>query len=100
MKLSLLYEETREGIGLKYALSDKKLPKKKGKTKLADNLAQATDNNAFQPKKNIRAARQGDPGKAAGVELPNKSRLATASPVPVNPRHRKFMGIRKPQIPY
>lgn len=105
MKLYDLHEETIEGIGLKYALSQFSpmkakpvLKKCKNREKLAKRIAKAMQNKKLQPKKNIR--KQTQDGTGGSLNMPKKSRLATASPVPHKPRHRKYFGIDNPHTPY
>ena len=87
MKLDLLYEETLEAIGLRH-----------GKD-LGWKIAKAMRMDTYGAKRNQRTW-NALYGKSAGLALPKVSRLATASPVPIKPRHRKFFGINPPNTPY
>lgn len=86
-RLSSLYEETLEGRAYKNAMN------------LGSKIAKAMGLALFGKKAKARDTHKLGRGKKLKPALPPQPRINT-SPVPAKPRHRKFFGIRKPQIPY
>jgi hypothetical protein len=83
-KLSSLYEEAPEGVGFRNAKN------------LGRKIARAMGMTLFSKKAQGRGTYRSKGFKSA---YPPQPRVNTA-PVPKKPRHRKFFGIDKPQIPY
>ena len=79
--LASLHEEAPEGIGLRNAMN------------LGDKISKAMGLALFNTKKNLRTRKSRMGGLAQGPRV-------NTSPVPKKPRHRKFFGMDKPQIPY
>lgn len=80
-KLTALYEEAPEGIGLRNTRN------------LGKRIAKAMGFLVYNTKKNQRIPKSPNSGIKVGSAI-------NSSPVPVKPRHRKFFGFLKPQIPY
>ena len=80
-KLASLHEEAPEGIGLHNAMN------------LGQKIARAMGLAVFNVKKNQRTPK-------ARMRMLRPGPGINTSPVPRKPRHRKFFGMDKPQIPY
>lgn len=92
MHIDLLHEAAPEGVNGMYASGFKNAKNLGGKISKAMGIAK------FGAKSKARQSLSPRRGRV-GASLPPGPRI-NSSPVPVKPRHRKFFGMDKPQIPY